>query len=61
MPSDRKCFRMVGGTLVEGTVGGVLPALEQTQVGVFVTQDIIDVLVEAGCRATDDTVQEERG
>ena len=27
MESDRKCFRMVGGVLVEHTVSGVLPAL----------------------------------
>ena len=27
MESDRKCFRMVGGVLVEHTVDGVLPAL----------------------------------
>ena len=27
MESDRKCFRMVGGVLVEHTVEGVLPAL----------------------------------
>ena len=34
MPSDRKCFRMIGGVLVERTVGEVLPALEETQTGV---------------------------
>ena len=34
MPLDRKCFRMVGGVLVERTVGEVLPALEETQKGV---------------------------
>lgn len=28
MPSDRKCFRMVGGTLIESTVKEVVPALE---------------------------------
>jgi chaperonin cofactor prefoldin len=27
MESDRKCFRMVGGVLVEHTVDGVVPAL----------------------------------
>jgi prefoldin subunit 2 len=34
MPSDRKCFRMIGGVLVERTVGEILPALEETQAGV---------------------------
>lgn len=34
MPADRKCFRMIGGTLVERTVGEVIPALEETQTGV---------------------------
>lgn len=35
MAADRKCFRMIGGVLIERTVGEVLPALEETQVGVF--------------------------
>ena len=34
MPPARKCFRMIGGVLVERTVGEVLPALEETQTGV---------------------------
>ena len=28
---DRKCFRMIGGVLVERTVNEVLPALEQNR------------------------------
>ncbi|RMZ93146.1 prefoldin subunit 2 [Brachionus plicatilis] len=28
---ERKCFRMIGGVLVERTVGEVLPALEQNK------------------------------
>jgi len=36
---ERKCFRMIGGVLVERTVGEVLPALEankeQARIGVF--------------------------
>ena len=28
---DRKCFRMIGGVLVERTVNEVLPALEQNK------------------------------
>ena len=31
MEKDRKCFRMIGGVLVERTVGEVLPALEQNR------------------------------
>ena len=62
MPSDRKCFRMIGGTLVEGTVGEVLPALEQTQNGVWPPlKALLIILVKTGCGATDGTVQEERG
>ncbi|KAK3754023.1 hypothetical protein QZH41_020309, partial [Actinostola sp. cb2023] len=35
--SSRKCFRMIGGVLVERTVGDVLPALEnnRSQMGVL--------------------------
>eukprot|EP00501_MAST-03F_sp_TOSAG23-6_P000904 GSMAST32.ASY1.ANO1.940.1 assembled CDS len=32
--SDRKCFRMVGGVLVEHTVGAVLPAVKVNQTGI---------------------------
>jgi chaperonin cofactor prefoldin len=28
---DRKCYRMIGGVLVERTVGEVLPALEHSR------------------------------
>ena len=31
MEKDRKCFRMIGGVLVERTVNEVLPALEQNR------------------------------
>ena len=31
MDSSRKCFRMVGGVLVERTVGDVLPALQHNE------------------------------
>ena len=34
MEGDRKCFRMVGGVLVERTVKEVLPALETNFNGV---------------------------
>jgi len=34
MDSGRKCFQMVGGVLVQRTVGDVLPSLEETQVEV---------------------------
>lgn len=33
MEGSRKCFRMVGGVLVERTVGDVLPALQHNQKG----------------------------
>lgn len=33
MPTDRKCFRMVGGVLVEKTVGDVIPALQTNSQG----------------------------
>ncbi|KAK9452413.1 Prefoldin subunit-domain-containing protein, partial [Limtongia smithiae] len=34
LPTTRKCFRMVGGVLVERTVGDVIPALEANATGV---------------------------
>ena len=40
MESDRKCFRMVGGVLVEHTVDGVVPALtnhkEQVSFNIYI-------------------------
>lgn len=57
MPLDRKCFRMIGGTLVEGTVGEVLPSLEQTQNGVWPPlMALLTFLVKTDCGATDGTV-----
>mgnify|MGYP000338537034 CR=1 FL=1 len=37
--SERRCFRMIGGVLVERTVKDVLPALENNkeQVGPYIT------------------------
>ncbi|KAF9993332.1 hypothetical protein BGZ65_011165 [Modicella reniformis] len=34
LDSDRKCFRLVGGVLVERTVNEVLPALKTNQEGI---------------------------
>ena len=34
MEGDRKCFRMIGGVLVERTVNDVLPALKTNQSGI---------------------------
>jgi chaperonin cofactor prefoldin len=33
LPSDRKCFRMINGVLVERTVGDVLPTLKTNSEG----------------------------
>src|SRR3990167_788945 len=33
LPVDRKCYRMVGGVLVERTVGEVLPAVKRNRDG----------------------------
>lgn len=43
MPSDRKCFRMVGGVLVEKTVAEVLPALTTNSQGLA---QVIDTLTK---------------
>ncbi|EIE89304.1 hypothetical protein RO3G_14015 [Rhizopus delemar RA 99-880] len=41
---DRKCFRMVGGVLVERTVKEVLPALETNYSGI---KQVIDSLLQS--------------
>lgn len=41
---SRKCFRMIGGVLVERTVGEVLPAVQRNKEGL---QDVIGRLGEA--------------
>ncbi|RKP13221.1 hypothetical protein BJ684DRAFT_10393, partial [Piptocephalis cylindrospora] len=43
MSGDRKCFRLVGGVLVERTVGEVLPALKANQDGI---KGLLEKLVE---------------
>ncbi|KAI9227560.1 MAG: Prefoldin [Piptocephalis tieghemiana] len=43
MAEDRKCFRLVGGVLVERTVGEVLPALKSNQEGI---KGLLEKLVE---------------
>lgn len=59
MPAERKCFRMIGGTLVERTVGEVLPALEETQVGV--NPPFMGLILVAWDRgAAHDAIQKER-
>jgi hypothetical protein len=60
MPPDRKCFRMIGGVLVERTVGEVLPALEETQTGVVPSVLLWLISVEGNCRTVDGAIQEER-
>ncbi|KAK9480716.1 Prefoldin subunit-domain-containing protein, partial [Lipomyces japonicus] len=43
LPEDRKCFRMIGGVLVERTVKEVIPALETNAKGV---EQVMDQLVK---------------
>jgi len=43
MDTGRRCFRLVGGVLVERTVGEVLPAVERNQAGL---QDIVQRITE---------------
>ena len=38
---DRKCFRMIGGVLVERTVNEVLPALELNKEQVIILNNLI--------------------
>ena len=39
VPSDRKCFKLIGGILVEKTVGEVLPTVVKNQEGVIILID----------------------
>ncbi|KAH7352847.1 hypothetical protein KP509_19G066600 [Ceratopteris richardii] len=41
---NRKCFRMIGGVLVERTVGEVLPAVQRNKEGI---QEVVSRLTEA--------------
>lgn len=42
LPSDRKCFRMINGVLVERTVSDVLPALQTNADGLKkVLEDLV--------------------
>ena len=43
MDAGRRCFRLVGGVLVERTVGEVLPAVERNQAGL---KDIVQRITE---------------
>ncbi|KAJ1961634.1 Cochaperone prefoldin complex subunit [Dispira parvispora] len=43
MEGNRKCFRLVGGVLMERTVGEVLPALKANHSGI---KDVIDQLLQ---------------
>ncbi|KAK9466907.1 Prefoldin beta-like protein [Lipomyces arxii] len=43
LPPTRKCFRMIGGVLVERTVSDVIPALQQNQQGV---ESVLDQLMK---------------
>ena len=43
LPSDRKCFRMINGVLVERTVGEVLPTLQTNADGL---KEVMESLVK---------------
>ena len=51
---------MIGGTLVELTVGQVLPSLEETQVGVLSALTFLIYLVTRNHGTSHGTVQKER-
>ena len=42
-PKDRKCFRMVGGVLVERNVGEVMPAVDHNRAQVGCAQALISL------------------
>eukprot|EP00126_Sphaerothecum_destruens_P001082 Sdes_comp13043_c0_seq2m3044 len=49
LEGDRKCFRLVGGVLVERTVREVLPALKTNQNGISeITKQLQEQLVNKG-------------
>ena len=43
LPSERKCFRMINGVLVERTVGEVLPTLQTNADGL---KEVMESLVK---------------
>ncbi|KAK9454100.1 Prefoldin subunit-domain-containing protein [Dipodascopsis uninucleata] len=51
LENDRKCFRMIGGVLVERTVGEVIPALENNAQGV---ETVLQQLVKEYKKTEDD-------
>lgn len=50
MDASRKCFRLVGGVLVERTVKEVLPALESNKEQVIIIIIIIIIGAEPLCK-----------
>ncbi|KAK9354102.1 Prefoldin beta-like protein [Lipomyces doorenjongii] len=51
LPGSRKCFRMIGGVLVERTVAEVIPALETNAKGV---ESVLQQLVKEYKKTEDD-------